>query len=1161
MKQLESESGAWRLHLLGEPRLEPSSQDFKVLHLDRAPALLMAMLAIDGPQSRDRLASFLWPDAPQGGRGNLRQMLLRLRRRCGGELIEGVERLRLVDGLWVDVHGVRQALADDPGLSRQELLAGIAHLDSDAAIDWLVQARRQHRAQVMASLQDRAGQLLTAGDHEHALLHAQQAVRLDATDEPACVLLMKTLYLAGRVSAGIEAFRHHEESLRLNVGVSAGAGVREVLRLLEQSQADAVDDGATIDGELRSAATEAVRLALARPPRTVGRDQEQAVLDRVVSEGGCVVLSGPPGIGKTRLLEDLQRQRAAALGAGARPSDRSEPYATATRMLRAGAQRWSSSALSDEVRSELARLVPEWGSPPATVVHTARLQWALDHAVQAWGAAGLQALLMDDLHYADDSSLQWLLRWADSASRQAVACVLSCRDQEMPELMRAWWERWSSAGDLIASPDSPHGVRASRPLGLALAPLTPQAIAELLQSLPADTPGVRGEPAMSEAEALHRQAGGTPLYLLHAIGRRGLADHALAQRPDPVRGFVQAQWRSLDATCARLLQVAALVEDRLDAGVAAAVLQVGVLDLDRPWRELESRGLLIDGAVSHDMLSQAVRETMPQAILVALHRMLAQARETHGDAPASVARHWHAAGEWVRAARAYEAAARVAGDRHAKREQLGSAESALACWERAGTRHVDAWFAAGCELAVLRVVCAQPAAAVELGGRLWALARGDLALARAGKVYAQALVDQGSYERAIEVAQTALKCALSQENECSRSWLALFLARALARLDRIAEATLELDAQAGDPESMPLSERLVWWAEVAELMENLDRRIEAISLLEHVIVEARRIGDWYMAGSAGCTKSTSIDYLGKASRLSLEAVEAAFGDYAHLGIDPQDDLLVLDQSNLLCFLRDSGRLREYLELEVGMPTKLRAAGYAYWTVNHGHVLAVAYCWLGRRDLASRILDEPLPDATSEAGRAARLLVQARLKGSFGVALNRPETWMELTRISAQRFRASGALGSSYMRLKATLEEARADLAEGLPADLDGLEHQTREAQVFGVMAEVRLLRLQHMLETPCAGITERARELFDQCRDDMPPNIYTPELWWTLHRALAQGDPDASQDALERAATWIDRVADDLEASWRPAFLSGNPINRLVLAARDRARNPTSPMV
>lgn len=385
------------------------------------------------------------------------------------------------------------------------------------------------------------------------------------------------------------------------------------------------------------------------------------MLDRVVAEGGCVVLSGPPGIGKTRLLEDLQRQRAAALGAGARPSDRSEPYATATRMLRAGAQRWGSSALSDELRSELARLVPEWGTPPATVVHTARLQWALDHAVQAWGAAGLQALLMDDLHYADDSSLQWLLRWADSASRQAVACVLSCRDQEMPELMRAWWERWSSAGDLIASPDSPRGVRASRPLGLALAPLTPQAIAELLQSLPAETPGIRGEPAMSEAEALHRQAGGTPLYLLHAIGRRGLADHALAQRPDPVRGFVQAQWRSLDATCARLLQVAALVDDRLDAGVAAAVLQVGVLDLDRPWRELESRGLLIDGAVSHDMLSQAVRETMPEAILIALHRMLAQARESRDDAPASVARHWHAAGDWARAARAYEAAARVAG--------------------------------------------------------------------------------------------------------------------------------------------------------------------------------------------------------------------------------------------------------------------------------------------------------------------------------------------------------------------------------------------------------------------------------------------------------------------------------------------------------------------
>ena len=45
----------------------------------------------------------------------------------------------------------------------------------------------------------------------------------------------------------------------------------------------------------------------------VGRDGEQAVLDRVVEGarqgvGGCVILRGEPGIGKTALLDELVKQ-------------------------------------------------------------------------------------------------------------------------------------------------------------------------------------------------------------------------------------------------------------------------------------------------------------------------------------------------------------------------------------------------------------------------------------------------------------------------------------------------------------------------------------------------------------------------------------------------------------------------------------------------------------------------------------------------------------------------------------------------------------------------------------------------------------------------------------------------------------------------------------
>ena len=68
--------------------------------LEPKDALLLAYLALEGPTSRARLATLLWPDVDEErARGNLRQRLLRLRRAAGVELVVGQPVAQLADGV------------------------------------------------------------------------------------------------------------------------------------------------------------------------------------------------------------------------------------------------------------------------------------------------------------------------------------------------------------------------------------------------------------------------------------------------------------------------------------------------------------------------------------------------------------------------------------------------------------------------------------------------------------------------------------------------------------------------------------------------------------------------------------------------------------------------------------------------------------------------------------------------------------------------------------------------------------------------------------------------------------------------------------------------------------------------------------------------------
>ena len=93
------------IRLLGPPAwVRPGQGDAQAQPLSRKDAALFAVLALEGPQSRERLAALLWPDVPTArASSNLRQRLFRLRQQTGHALIDSGELLRPAEGLVCDL--------------------------------------------------------------------------------------------------------------------------------------------------------------------------------------------------------------------------------------------------------------------------------------------------------------------------------------------------------------------------------------------------------------------------------------------------------------------------------------------------------------------------------------------------------------------------------------------------------------------------------------------------------------------------------------------------------------------------------------------------------------------------------------------------------------------------------------------------------------------------------------------------------------------------------------------------------------------------------------------------------------------------------------------------------------------------------------------------
>jgi len=464
----------------------------------------------------------------------------------------------------------------------------------------------------------------------------------------------------------------------------------------------------------------------------VGRETEldhlEAALD-VLDSGGaaCVTLEGEPGIGKTRLLQEL-RERAEARGhvvlSGVAAEFESElPFSVWVDALDAYVVSQSFQehpAWDDDLAAELGQVLPSLthrNGGGALADERYRAHRAVSRLLGLIADPQPLVLVLDDLH------------WSDGASIELISALI--RREPAASVLLALGFRPGAAAERLHATMAQTGVRR-----LELGHLSEAEASRLLEAVDAKS--------VSE---IYRHGGGNPFFLeqLGRASERGNLAGALGDGaggdelgvPAAVTAAIARELEALSPTTRTMLDAAAVAGDPFEPDLAAAIGEVGdaeglaalddllALDIVRPTpvpRRFSFR---------HPLVRRAVYESVRGGWRLAAHARAADALAARGAAAEERAHH-------------VEQSA-APGDEEAIELLLAAGRGAA---PRAPGAAVD-WFGAALRLLPSADAERQVSTRVELASALRSV--GELDRCRATLLEAMDLLPAGSGDRRLEL--------------------------------------------------------------------------------------------------------------------------------------------------------------------------------------------------------------------------------------------------------------------------------------------------------------------------------------------------------------------------------------------------------------------------
>lgn len=646
----------------------------------RQPRMLLAVLLVAGGRAvtSERLLDALWTDGPPASATSvLHSYVSRLRRTLPGAIVRDDIGYRL-DADPADVDHIRfERLADD---GRALLDAGNvadarrALLDADAL--WRgpalaefggeefargLAARLDERR--IATMEDRLAADLQLGRHGSVIAELTELIEQHPWRERLREQLALALYRTGRQAEALRVIADAGRTLRDQLGIEPGRQLTDLeTAILNHDPVLNVSSSSSVE-TVSQPQRPASRLA----GRSAELDELTAALQASRAAAGFVVLEGEPGIGKTRLADELRtvatEQGALAVWgrsdeSGAAPA--LWPWLVPLRALAAAAS---------EVPPAIAELLA--GETPMAAGSAQAMQFERFEAIAALlddvAARRPVVILLDDLQWADATSLE-LLGFLAGRAGAAVLVVATVRQLEVG--------RRDAVTDALAALARRPGNRRLQIRGLSRA-----ATAEMLAVATdqAITPPI--------AAAIHARAEGNPFYAIELARLLDEEGSLVAEAvPRTVGDVIRRRLARLPEPSTALLTAAAVVGR--DVPVELLARTVGV-PLDAVLDDLEAalaHRLLVDIAdrpgelrFSHALVREVLLDDMTSLRRARLHLKVADAIEAGGagvDDAEILAEHlWRATpvGVGRRAADALERAAEVA----LRRIAYGAAEDLL----------------------------------------------------------------------------------------------------------------------------------------------------------------------------------------------------------------------------------------------------------------------------------------------------------------------------------------------------------------------------------------------------------------------------------------------------------------------------------------------------